>query len=319
MTPRVVVVGAGPAGLAAAIEAARAGAAVVVCDEQPAPGGSLRYRAQPIAAGPAHAAVRPGQLVAHLVADALGAGVEMRMGTVAAGCFAPRAVVVVQGDRAQRFNPDALIVATGSTDLPYPFAGATFPGVFSARGLRVLLNLHRVRPGFRFAIIGGGEDAEELAADVTLAGGEVVWSGIAPAPFLRAHGAVGVRELVVGQDRYRVDVIAIAVGRQADPALATTVGVPLAFAAELGGFVPVVDERMQSLVPGLFLAGDAAGVGSVTSAIAEGRLAGVAAAASLGLADEDSVEATRVSGGAELARRQALRAVLQPVAAQPFV
>ena len=40
-------------------------------------------------------------------------------------------------DVGQRLTPDALTVATGSSDLPYPFAGATFPGVFTARGLRV--------------------------------------------------------------------------------------------------------------------------------------------------------------------------------------
>jgi thioredoxin reductase len=209
-------------------------------------------------------------------------------------------------------------VATGSTDLPYPFAGATFPGVFSARGLRILLHRHRVRPGRRFAIIGGGEEAEELAVDVMLAGGEVVWSGIAPAPFIRAQGTDGVRELVVGQERFIVDVIAIAVGRQADHSLATMAGVPLGFAAELGGLVPVVDERMQSSIPGLFVAGDAAGVGSMAAVIAEGRLAGVAAAASLGLAGDENVVATRAAGGAELKWRQTLRAAMQSVAVQPI-
>ena len=94
---------------------------------------------------------------------------------------------------------DALIVTTGSTDLPYPFPGATYPGVFSGRGLQILINRYRVRPGRRFAIIGGAGDAEELAVDIMLAGGEMVWSGIAPAPFLRAEGVDGVNGLWVGQ------------------------------------------------------------------------------------------------------------------------
>ena len=51
MTPRIVVVGAGPAGLAAAAAAARAGAAVTVLDEQTEPGGQLRYRVQSVAVG----------------------------------------------------------------------------------------------------------------------------------------------------------------------------------------------------------------------------------------------------------------------------
>lgn len=319
MTPNIVVVGAGAAGLAAATEAARAGAAVTVFEERSEPGGQLRYRAQPVVAQRGMPAERPGQLAERLKDEALSAGVAIQTSMIVAGCFPRRELLVVRNGEAQRLTPDALIVAAGSTDLPYPFAGATFPGVFSARGLQILLHQHRVRPGRRFAIIGGGEEAEELAVDIMDAGGEVVWSGIAPAPFLRAHGADGVRELAIGQEQFRVDVIAVAVGRQADPALATMAGVPLAFAAELGGLVPIVDDWMQSPVPGLFVAGDAAGPGPVSAVIAEGRLAGVAAAASLGLAGGDRVEATRAAGGPELGWRLSMRASLQTVAVQPFM
>ena len=318
MTLRVAVVGAGPAGLAAAAEAARAGAAVSVYDEQSEPGGQLRCRVQPVVVGQGLPAERPHHLAEWLAAEALSAGVEIHTGVVAAGCFPQREVLVVREGDAQRLAPDALVVATGATDMPYPFAGATLPGVFSARGLRILIHLHRVRPGRRFAIIGGGEDAEELSVDVMLSGGEVVWSGIAPASFLRASGEDGVRELAVGQDRFPVDAIAIAVGSQPDPALATMAGAPLIFSAELGGLVPMVDNRMQSPVPGLFVAGDAAGVGTVASVIAEGRLAGIAAAASLGLAGDDEVAAVRRSGGDVLSWRQALRASRQVVAVQPY-
>jgi hypothetical protein len=183
--------------------------------------------------------------------------------------------------------------------------------------LQILLNLHRVRPGRRFAIIGSAADAEELAVDVMLAGGEVVWSGIAPAPFLSADGAAGVRGLTVGQDHYAVDVIAIAVGRQADPALATMVGTPIAFSTELGGLIPLIDDQLRSPIAGLFVAGDAAGVGSIAAAITEGRLAGIAAAASLGLASDEDVAAIRAAGGPELAWRLATRTALPAVSAQP--
>jgi hypothetical protein len=184
--------------------------------------------------------------------------------------------------------------------------------------LQILLNGHRVRPGRRFAIVGGASDAEELAVDIMLAGGEVVWSGIAPAPFLRAEGADGVRGLVVGQDHYVVDVSAIAVGRQADAALATMAGTPLAFSAELGGLIPLVDDRLQSPVGGLFVAGDAAGGGSVAAVIGEGRLAGITAAASLGLASDEDVAAVRADGGPELAWRLGRRTALEAVTVQPY-
>jgi NADPH-dependent 2,4-dienoyl-CoA reductase/sulfur reductase-like enzyme len=238
MTASIVVVGAGPAGLAAASVAAAAGAAVTVLDERADPGGQLRYRVQPVMVGEESPAERPDRLAQRLVDDMLAAGVRIRTNATVAGCFAGLELLVIEEGSPSREVADALIVATGSIDLPYPFAGATFPGVFSARGLQILLNRHRVRPGRRFAIIGGGADAEELAVDVMLAGGELVWSGIAPAPFLRADGADGVQHLFVGQDHYAVDVVAVAVGRQADPALAAMAGTPLAFATELGGLTP---------------------------------------------------------------------------------
>jgi thioredoxin reductase len=318
MTPSVVVVGAGPAGLAAAIEAASTGADVIVFDERDEPGGQLRYRIQPVTVAAGSPAERPRGLAERLIDDALAAGVGFRTNATVAGCFADVELLVVEEGVSSREVPDAVIVATGSTDLPYPFAGATYPGVFSARGLQILLNVHRVRPGRRFAIVGGAADAEELAIDVMLAGGEVVWSGVAPAPFLRADGAQGVRGLAVGQDHHAVDVVAIAVGRQADLALAAMAGTPLAFSTELGGPIPLIDDRLRSPIGRMFIAGDAAGVGSVAAMMAEGRLAGIAAAASLGLAGDEDVAAVRTAGGPELAWRLARRSALQSVSVQPY-
>jgi thioredoxin reductase len=262
--------------------------------------------------------MRPDRLLALLADEAIAAGAELRTGALATGLFPDGALLIVEGDRGWSLQAAAVIVATGSTDLPYPFAGATFPGVFSGRGLQILLNQHRVRPGRRFAVVGGGEEAEELAVDILLAGGEVVWSGIAPAPFLAADAPDGVTALTIGQERHAVDVIAIAVGRQPDAALATMSGTALRFSAELGGMAPVVDAQMRSPASRVFVAGDAAGVGSIGVAIAEGRLAGVAAAAMLGLAGEDDVAAARAAGGPELARRLSLRTAPWPSFAQPY-
>ncbi len=318
MMPSIIVVGAGPTGLVAAIEAAAAGAAVTVLEERAHPGGQLRYRVQPVTIAAGSPAERPDRLAERLVDDALAGGVCVRTNATATGCFTGLELLVVEESGSSLKAPDALIVATGSTDLPYPFAGATFPGVFSARGLQILLNIHRVRPGRRFAIVGGASEAEELAVDILLAGGEVIWSGIAPAPFLRADGAEGVRGLTVEQDRYAVDAIAIAVGRQADPALAMMAGTPRAFSAELGGLIPLVNDRLESPIGRMFIAGDAAGVGSIEAVIAEGRLAGIAAAASLGLSSDEDVAAVRAAGGPELAWRLARRSALQAVSVQPY-
>lgn len=317
---RVVVVGAGPAGLAAATAAATLGASVVVFDERDEPGGQLLYRAQPIEAAAGLPAERPDVLRERLVAEALAAGVSLELGTLVAAAYPGSELLVVKGERGRRLEASAVIIATGSTDLPYPFAGATFPGVFSARAVQIMLNQWRVRPGRRFAIVGGGPAVDELAIDILLAGGEVVWSGIAPAPFLRVQGEDGVRALHIGPEQAQVDVdvVAIAVGRQPDAALARMIGASFGFSATLGGLTPIVDDTLASNLPGYFVAGDVAGAGSAGAAIAEGRLAGVAAAAALGLADDAAVEQARTAGGEELAWRIEQRAGLTAVPAQPF-
>ena len=317
MTPRIVIVGGGPAGLAAAASAGRTGAMVLLLEERSETGGQLRYRAQPVAEIAGGGADSPQQIAARLRTTAAAAGAEIRTSAVVAGWFAGNELLVVEAGGARRMVADALIVATGSVDLPFPFPGATFPGVFSARGLQTMLHLHRVRPGRRFAVIGGGDVAEEIVNDVVQAGGEVVWSGIAPSSFLRAEGSDGVTAIVVGRERHAVDAIAIAAGRQPDTALAAMAGVPVGFAAELGGYVPRVDDCLAA-GSGLFVAGDAAGVGSVAAAIAEGRLAGLAAARSIGLADDGQVDAALAGRGAEIRWRAAVRASMAPVFSQPY-
>jgi thioredoxin reductase len=314
----VVVVGGGPAGLAAAAAAGQVGAEVVLLEERAELGGQLRYRVQPIITDDARNGERPIAIAHRLAAAAMETGAELRTGALAAGCFPGLDLLVVENGRASRVAADALVLSTGSTDLPYPFAGSTLPGVFSARGLQMLLHVHQVRPGARFAVIGGGAEAEELIGDIQLAGGEVVWGGIAPAPFLRAMGSAVVTGFAAGQEEHEVDVIAIAVGRRPDTALAAMAGVPLAFAAALGGPTPIVDDRMESPLPRFFVAGDAAGTGSVATAIAEGRIAGTAAAHAAGLVGDEAVAAAVAAGGAELAWRAGVRRSVAPVFAQPY-
>ena len=315
---QIVVAGGGPAGLAAAAAAARRGASLLLYEEQPALGGQLRYRAQPVDVGEGVPAERPGELAARLVDVAVEAGAMIHTNALVAGRFGEGALLVAAPGGTRALTPEAFIVTTGSTDLPFPFPGATYPGVFSRRAVQILLNQHRALPGRRFAIIGSGPEVDELEVDILLAGGEVVWRGIAPPPVLRAEGEAGVRTLRVGDGVFDVDIVAIAVGRQADAALATMAGAALAFSAELGGWVPVADERMATTAPRLFVAGDAAGAGSVAAALVEGHLAGVAAAAALGLASQDEVTRAREAGGPELARRIGVRAELTPAYQQPF-
>lgn len=316
-TPGVLVVGGGPAGLAAAAAAAQAGASVLLVDEQSQLGGQLRYRVQPLVAAEGQPAVRPGELRETLISEATGAGAVLQAGTIAAGWYPGGKVLLVDGDTGRVVEPQALVVASGSTDLPFPFRGATLPGVFTSRATQTLLNQWRVRPGQRFAVVGSGAEAEDVAIDIVLAGGEVVCQGVAPAHLMQARGADGVREFQVGDERYEVDCVVIAMGRQPDASLAAMAGAELGFGPQLGGLVPLLSADLEA-APGVFVAGDAAGTGSVAAAIAEGRLAGLAAARSLGHDADADLARARELGGDELRWRAEQREALRAVCAQPY-
>lgn len=286
----LAVIGAGPAGLSAAIAAAQAGAQVLLLDENPAVGGQLRYRVAPVArlAGELMPAF---QLARALQAEAESAGVALVTGARVWGIFPGRMVAVAEGERSWLVRAEQIVIATGSVDLPLPFPGWTLPGVFTARAVQILLHVHHVIPGARFAVIGTGPIADEIAHDVITAGGEIVVR-VEPRTMAEdgaVEGATSVAELRAGGQRYSVDTVVIATGRQPDAQLALMAGCAAAFNPERGTWAPVRNDLLQTVVPGIAVAGDAGGIGDVEAALAEGRVAGLAAAVSLGLPAGDAL------------------------------
>ena len=295
----VVVVGGGPAGLAAAVAAARVGAPVDLFDEHPVVGGQLRYRVSPLTevVAPLSGAsgLFPAALAEELATVAAADGVIVHPGTVVWGVFADNVLGVSDGTGTVRIQPERVIVATGSTDLPLPFAGATLPGVLTARAVQILIHVHRVRPGRRFVVLGGGPEAAEVAVDIARAGGTVVATfdpGDDPETVV-ATGDDGVTAVRLGHGAeahtVEADVLVIAIGRQPDAALVLMAECAVGYEAMFGGFVPVRDETLHTTDRRILVAGDAAGVCAVDVALAEGWIAGLSAAADLGCAVGDQL------------------------------
>ncbi len=87
-----------------------------------------------------------------------------------------------------------------------------------------------------------------------------------------------------------MDTICLAVGLSPLAELAWMAGCRFTHLPGLGGFVPVHDENMESSLPGLYLAGDLAGIEEASTAMEEGRLAGLSAARNLGYLDQAEAE-----------------------------
>jgi len=154
----VLVIGAGPAGIAAALEAARGGAQVLLVEDAPEVGGHLVGWPLPVeeaADGPAWIAARKAELAeagvqALTAAECIGFFHEGFWGVHHAG-----GLLLVEAART--------IVATGAYDQPPRFVNNDLPGIFSARGLLKLVNRHGVRPGEACTILGTDDAALALA------------------------------------------------------------------------------------------------------------------------------------------------------------
>jgi NADPH-dependent 2,4-dienoyl-CoA reductase/sulfur reductase-like enzyme len=171
-----VIVGGGPAGLAAARTAARHGVRVVLIDENPELGGQY-YRQTP-AAFPApddRATVDKESVEGRALIDEVRAlGVELRLDSVVWGIFDQRVVAVSTRDETERIAAQTLVLAPGAYDRPVPFPGWILPGVITAGGAQNLMKGYRVLPGHRVLIAGSGPLLLVVAHHLLRGGARVV-------------------------------------------------------------------------------------------------------------------------------------------------
>jgi len=161
LTVDVLVVGGGVAGLAAALEARRRDASVVLCDE-----------------GRLGASIPPGAVrdrVGVLADEARGAGVEILERTTAVGIYEGPLVPLVGEGETIEVEPERIVVATGAVESHAVFRGNDVPGVWLGRGAARLAGVHGVAPASRAVVVAGTHEAVEhlrvlRASGVTIEG-----------------------------------------------------------------------------------------------------------------------------------------------------
>lgn len=330
----LLVVGAGPAGLSAAVEAASAGVRVLVVDDNLRAGGQI-FRQLP-------SAFRSSSSLRHqpdfrkghaLLAEAEAAGVEFRFDCTVWSCFETGVLDVSDGGSPGRIRADRIVIAAGAHDRPVPLPGWTLPGVFTVGGAQALLKSQRLLPGNRMLLAGVGPLLLVVASQLAEAGVRVV--GVAePVPALRAltilpalarewpllRDGIRYRRILVRhrvpwfarsvlvriegseevaaawiarvdthwhpiagtERRFEVDAVATGYGLQPSIELPRLCGCAMRYDEGSRSWIPVRTVSMESTVPGIYVVGDGAGVAGAVVAAAEGRVAGIAAAHSLG-------------------------------------
>lgn len=340
----LAVIGAGPAGMAAAVMAATHGLDVVVFDEAPMPGGQV-YRALPAAftvtdraaLGPDHAAAE--RLRSALAASGARLALGERVWNIGTGFSIGTAGV----GRMQGWRAKAVLCATGATERIIPFPGWTTPGVIGLAGATILLKSQRMLPGRRTVVAGAGPLLYAVAAAIVKGGGQVAavadlasfgeWLAALPAlasrPDLLARGAawraalrragvtvlhrhavVGVTgeaevaEVVLrpvdaagralpGSAETRIAADSLAIGHGLIPGTEVTRLLRAAhdFVPERGGWIARQDGEGRTSVPGLYVAGDGAGIAGAAAAEHAGEVAALAVLRDLGRLSKEAADA----------------------------
>lgn len=190
----LAVVGAGPAGLAAAVTAAQAGLAVTLIDEYPRVGGQYLRQWPAGWAAPSVPRTR-AERESHLLRQQLPTlPVEIRSQTLVWGLFPERTLSLYGPEGPSMLQAQCLILATGAYERVRPFPGWTLPGVMTVGGLQTLVKSYGIRPGQRILLAGSGPFLLPVAVQLMAAGATVVavLEAIRPGVWLRqAHRAWG--------------------------------------------------------------------------------------------------------------------------------
>ena len=297
----VLVVGSGPSGLAAALSAASAGAQVILVERNAQAGGTLTWqlgRNTPLY--DLHARVGSSNRI------------DVRTGTVAAGCYADHWFALVDGTKMTKCRAKAVVFATGALEQPAVFRNNDLPGIMMGGSAQCLMHHYAVKPCKRAVVLTANADGYRVASELSEAG--VIIQAIAD---LRPENEIGVddREAVPagvelipahtifsagkrfgrlskvslcgtpgpGDDSasavrsIRCDGLIMSVGWHPDDGMLRQAGTTMAYDAGLGQFLPT------AMPDGVFAAGRANGVYDFEDRMRDGEAAGSEAAAYLGL------------------------------------
>ena len=315
----IAVVGGGPAGMSAAIEAS-SHAKVVLIDENHRLGGQLIKQTHKFFGSKRQRAGTRGIEIAHELAEEVKERCTVLLNTAVLGYYdrgyhflsaANKMESIVYEIRAKK-----IIFATGAQENMLVFEGNDLPGVYGAGGVQTLMNVYGIKPGDTGVIVGAGNvglivSYQLMQAGVNVAcvveampviGGYFVHAakirrlGI---PILTRHtikeaygdgrveGAVIAQLdenwcIVEGSEQdIPCDFICLAVGLTPTIRLVAQTGATITFVNEAGGWVSLHNENMETTRGGIYVAGDLANIEEASTAMIEGRIAGLHAANSM--------------------------------------
>ena len=318
--PDLLIVGAGPAGIAAAVEAADWGLSVLLLDENPAPGGRIWQALETRGAADAEEAAALA-----LIRRLRNSRVEARYGATVWAIESDRQVFYSQAGSAHTATPAKILLVTGATERPLPIQGWTLPGVMTIGAAQIALKTGGLVPSGQVWLAGQGPLLLLYATQALKAGGSIAGivdlsDGFAPfralshaslsalpdvlkglewrrtiaeagIPWIAASdiraGGTGALAYIETQTegewhRQPADMLLLHDGVIPSVQITRAVGCAHAWSDPQRCWHPVTDDWCQSSVPDILIAGDGAGIGGAAAASVSGRIAALGVAHALG-------------------------------------
>ena len=324
MSTQIAVVGAGPAGLMAAVTARKYGAEVLVIDENPHAGGQLIKQTHKFfGSSREQAGTRGTQIAQDLYQEAK--DTLMLNASVIGYYSGSHSLALVKDSTLVELQTEKVIVATGASEKMLLFENNDLPGVYGAGAVQTLMNVYGIKPGHNVLMVGAGNvglivsyqllqagvNVEAVVEAMPHIGGYHVHAakirrcGVPIYTSTSIQKALG-EEYVTGavtisldenwnpipgtEKEYTVDTICLAVGLSPSVELFHQAGCRLAYIPELGGNTPVHNQNMETTLPGVYAAGDAAGIGEANTAMMEGKIAALSCINALQLSTDETVK-----------------------------
>jgi NADPH-dependent 2,4-dienoyl-CoA reductase/sulfur reductase-like enzyme/NAD-dependent dihydropyrimidine dehydrogenase PreA subunit len=298
-----LIIGAGPAGLAAAIELGKLGVDTLILDDKDRPGGKLVLQTHKFfgSVEDSYAGTRGFEIAAILEEEIRKLdSVDIWLNTTAVGVFSDKIVGAVKGvkhRRYQQIKPQKLLIATGAREKMLSFPGNTLPGVYGAGAFQTLVNRDLIKSSQKVLIVGGGNVGLIAGYHAIQAGIEVVALIEAlpqvggykvhadklkrlGVPILTGHTVVA----AVGQDKVEsVTVARLDQNWKVIPDTHKTYAVDTVLIAV--GLAEVNEFYLKARQWGMdvFCAGDAQEIAEASAAMFTGKIEGLKIAKSLGL------------------------------------
>lgn len=321
----LVIIGGGPAGLSAAKIALEAGLNVLLIDRNHNLGGQLIKQTHKFFGSKAQFAKTRGIDIARILINQLDEykdSLEILKEATVVGLYKENVITVYQHNKYLKIQAEGIIIATGASEKVLAFENNDLPGIYGAGAIQTLMNLYGVLPGKEVVMVGSGNiglivsyqmiqagvkvkallEASDHIGGYLVHASKLVRLGVpiyTKTTVKKAYGKEKLDSIEIvklddswnyiegSEEIIECDTLCISVGLSPLHQLMSMGEAEMIYINEFGGLTPMLTRNYETSIPKVFACGDVTGIEEASSAMVEGKIAGLFIAKKLGCTHPD--------------------------------